>query len=88
MFKDICINSKSCELMKSVNKPKYGSRAILTDSCWEYVALFLKRQSMAGASDALFYWEQAHSFYLAVTSFQPALASVKVLTAAVIVLGA
>ena len=51
--------------MKSVNRPKYGSRTILTDSCWEYVALFLKRQSMAGASDASFYWEQAHSFYLA-----------------------
>ena len=65
MFKDICINSKSCELMKSVNRPKYGSRTILTDSCWEYVALFLKRQSIAEASDALFYWEQAHSFYLA-----------------------
>ena len=65
MFKDICINSKSCELMKSVNRPKYGSRTILTDSCWEYVALFLKHQSIAGASDALFYWEQAHSFYLA-----------------------
>lgn len=63
MFKDICINSKSCELMKSVNKPKNGSKTILTDSCWEYVALFLKRQSMAGASDALFYWEQAH-FYI------------------------
>ena len=65
MFKDICINNKSCELMKSVNRPKYGSRTILTDSCWEYVALFLKRQSISGASDALFYWEQAHSFYLA-----------------------
>ena len=65
MFKDICINNKSCELMKSVNKPKYGSRTILTDSCWEYVSLFLKRQSITGASDALFYWEQAHSFYLA-----------------------
>ena len=65
MFKDICINNKSCELMKSVNRPKYGSRTILTDSCWEYVALFLKRQSISGASDALFYWEQAQSFYLA-----------------------
>ena len=64
-FKEICISSKSCELMKSVNKPKYGSKTILTDSCWEYVSLFLKRQSIAGASDALFYWEQAHSFYLA-----------------------
>lgn len=51
--------------MKSVNRPKYGSRTILTDSCWEYVALFLKRQSISGASDALFYWGQAHSFYLA-----------------------
>lgn len=64
-FKEICIKNKSCELMKSVNMPKYGSRTILTDSCWEYVSLFLKRQSIAGASDALFYWEQAHSFYLA-----------------------
>lgn len=64
-FKEICINSKQCELMKSVINPKYGSKTILTDSCWEYVSLFLKRQSITGASDALFYWEQAHSFYLA-----------------------
>lgn len=69
-FKEICISSKSCELMKSVNKPKYGSKTILTDSCWEYVSLFLKRQSIAGASDALFYWEQAHSFYLACLRLQ------------------
>lgn len=51
--------------MKAVCKPKYGSKTILTNSCWEYVALFLKRQSIAGSSDALLYWEQAHSFYLA-----------------------
>lgn len=65
MFKELCINSKCCELMKAVDSPKYGSKTILTDSCWEYVSLFLTRQSIAGASDALFYWEQAHSFYLA-----------------------
>lgn len=65
MFKEICINSKPCELLKAVSKPKYGSKTVLTDSCWEYVSLFLKRQSITGASDALFYWEQAHSFYLA-----------------------
>lgn len=65
MFKDICISSKPCELMKAIKSPKYGSKTILTDSCWEYVSLFLKRQSIAGASDSLFYWEQAHSFYLA-----------------------
>lgn len=64
-FKEICINYKPCELMKSVKNPKYGGKTILTDSCWEYVSLFLKRQSTADASDALFYWEQAHNFYLA-----------------------
>lgn len=65
MFKEICISSKPCELMKSICNPKYGSKTILTDSCWEYVSLFLTRQPTSGASDALFYWEQAHSFYLA-----------------------
>lgn len=65
MHKEICINNKPCELMKAFCKPKYGSRAVLTDSCWEYVALFLKRQSSAGAKDALMYWNQAQSFYMA-----------------------
>lgn len=65
MFKEICINNKSCELMKAIHNPKYGSKTVLTNSCWEYVSLYLTRQSTAGASDALFYWEQAHSFYLA-----------------------
>jgi len=64
-FKEICINSKTCELMKAVVKPKYGSKTILTDSCWEYVSLFLKRKKTSGTGDARFYWEQAHSFYLA-----------------------
>ena len=56
---------QTAENMKSVNKPKYGSKTILTDACQEQVSLFLKRQSIAGASDALFYWEQAPSSYLA-----------------------
>lgn len=65
MFKEIIINGKACELMKAVKSTKYGSKTVLTDSCWEYVSLFLKRQSTPGASNALFYWEQAHSFYSA-----------------------
>ncbi len=65
MFKPICISNKPCILMKSATSAKYGSKTVLTDSCWEYVSLYLKRQSVAGASEALFYWEQAHSFYLA-----------------------
>ena len=63
MLKEICINRKPCELMKAICSPKYGSKTILTDSSWEYVSLFLKRQPCAGASDALLYWEQAHNFY-------------------------
>ena len=51
--------------MKAVTSAKYGSKTVLTDSCWEYVTLYLKRKSVAGASEALFYWEQAHSFYQA-----------------------
>ena len=27
--------------MKAVNSPKYGSRTVLTDSCWEYVSLLI-----------------------------------------------
>lgn len=65
MDREITIKNKTCELMKAVNSPKYGSRTVLTDSCWEYASLFLKRQSTQGSSDALFYWNQAHSFYLA-----------------------
>ena len=51
--------------MKSFQTAKYGTRTVLTDSCWEYVSLFLKRQSVAGSGDALFYWKQAQSFYQA-----------------------
>ena len=65
MFKEIKLNNKQCRLMKAFNKPKYGSKTVLTDSCWEYVSLYLKRSNTAGAKDAFFYWNQAHSFYLA-----------------------
>ncbi len=65
MFRDIYTKGKPCDLMKAIKTPKYGSKTILTNSSWEYVALFLQRQSSSGAGDALFYWNQAHSFYLA-----------------------
>ena len=58
---------QTAENMKFVNKPKYGSKTILTDACQEQVSLLLKRQSIA--SDARFYWEQAHICYLASKAF-------------------
>ena len=65
MKSEIIINHKPCELMKPYKSPKYGNHVILTDSSWEYVALYLKRNKRPGSSDALFYWMQAHSFYKA-----------------------
>lgn len=65
MFKELCINNKACELMKASKHAKYGNRTVLTESSWEYVSLYLNRQSSSGAGDALFYWKQAQSFYLA-----------------------
>lgn len=65
MFKELSINGKPCELMKAIRYPKYGSKTILTDSSWEYVSLFLKRQSCPGIREASLYWEQAHNFYVA-----------------------
>ena len=65
MFSEICINNKPCGLMKAFQTAKYGTRTVLTDSSWEYVSLFLKRQSVSGTGDALFYWKQAQSFYKA-----------------------
>lgn len=65
MASEIIINNKPCALMKPYNNPKYGTRTVLTDSSWEYVALFLKRKKRQGSSDAFFYWQQAQSFYKA-----------------------
>lgn len=63
MSNGIIIKNKPCELMKPYKNPKYGTRTILTDSTWEYVALFLKQRKTAGSADALFYWKQAQCFY-------------------------
>ena len=65
MFKPIQISGKNAMLMKPYKNPSYGSKTVLTDSAWEYVELFLERKTSAGSGDALFFWRQAHSFYLA-----------------------
>lgn len=65
MQKSITINSKNITLMKPVTNADYSGKTVLTNSSWEYVELWLKRQSTKAAQDALFFWQQAKHFYSA-----------------------
>lgn len=44
MQKAITINSKEILLLKPITSADYKSKTILTDSAWEYVELWFKRQ--------------------------------------------
>lgn len=44
MQKAITINSKEISLLKPITAADYKSKTILTDSAWEYVELWFKRQ--------------------------------------------
>lgn len=63
MQKRITINSKNILLMKPVTSADYQGKTVLTNSAWEYVELWLKRQSSKEAKEALFYWQQAKHFF-------------------------
>ena len=63
-FKPITLNNKEISIHKGYKSPKFGERNILTDNPWNYVELFLKRNSL---SEALFFWNQAKNFYKAST---------------------
>lgn len=64
-IKSLEINSKEIHLMKSVTSADYSGKTVLTNSSWEYVELWLKRQSSEKSKRALFYWSQAKNFYIA-----------------------
>ena len=49
--------------MKPVTSANYNGKTVLTNSAWEYVDLWLKRQSSEKARRALFFWTQAKSFF-------------------------
>ena len=56
----ITIGNKKVSVRKSESKPNFGEKSVLTDSTWRYVEIFLKQKK---ADEALFYWEQAQSFF-------------------------
>src|SRR5258708_5333834 len=47
---------------KAVVAPLFSSRSVLTKEPWTFVSLSLKRERK---EEALFYWQQAHTFYTA-----------------------
>ncbi len=53
-------NNSELALHKCTASPDWKSKAVLADSTWRYVEIFLRDKR---ADEALFYWEQAHDFF-------------------------
>lgn len=62
-IKAIKINSKRIILMKPITGANYNAKTVLTSSSWEFVELWLRRQSGNRAKEALFFWTQAKNFF-------------------------
>jgi hypothetical protein len=58
-MQNLILNNKSVKLHKSLITPQFNTRNVLTNSIWEFVTLWLKRN---GKKKALFYWNQAKEF--------------------------
>lgn len=61
--KALKLSSKIIRPHKAVISPEINKKSILVDDPWEYVELWIKRKG--NNSNALFYWNQAKSFYKA-----------------------
>jgi hypothetical protein len=53
------INDRDVGPHKATKVPNLGARTVLTNSHWEYVSLWLRRERK---TSALFYWQQAQTF--------------------------
>jgi hypothetical protein len=56
------LNGRRVKPHKCVISPLLGTRTVLTNSPWGFVALWLKRERK---NDALFFWNQAQEFHTA-----------------------
>jgi hypothetical protein len=59
MITPVRINGRDVKPHKATISPTLGSRTVLTNSPWDFVSLWLKRQ---GKADALLFWGQARVF--------------------------
>ena len=56
----IQINGRDVKFHKATTNAALGERTVLTNSPWDFVTLWLKREKK---EDALFYWRQARTFF-------------------------
>src|SRR5699024_427918 len=54
-------NRKELSLHKSIIAPEFGKRTVLVSDPWDYIEMWLKRNSQS--EESIFYWQQAKSFY-------------------------
>ncbi len=59
---DVQFKGRVCKPHKAATSPLMDARTVLTDSPWQFVDLWLKRQNK---NDARFYWRQAREFHAA-----------------------
>lgn len=59
MIKPIKIKGKIITPQKSIISPILGSKNVLTNSRWEFVELWLKKEKL---EDSLYYWKQSKEF--------------------------
>lgn len=62
MRESLKISNNAVIVRKAKRNPNFTAKSVLTDSTWRYVEIFLKQ---AKATEAFFYWEQAHNFFRA-----------------------
>src|SRR5262249_47524890 len=59
------LDGRDLKLHKATVSPSLGAKTVLTNSPWEFVSLWLERESH---TDAHFYWNQAREFHRASSS--------------------
>lgn len=60
--KDLSYKNRVLRPHKAFVDPTFDSKTVLASSHWDFVEMYLKRESN---DDSLFYWKQARSFYFA-----------------------
>src|SRR5262245_37791231 len=62
MISVVRLDGRDLKLHKATVSPSLAAKTVLTNSPWEFVSLWLQRESQ---DDALFYWNQAREFHQA-----------------------
>jgi len=57
------LNSSVVRLMKAYTQPQYNSKTVLTSSVFDFVELWLLRQSKEKSNSARDFWKQARNFF-------------------------